>query len=838
MKIQSKRSGVEGKEPTAGQTDYGELCINFHEGDPALYIKDSNDVIRRVGADVENYYTKEEIEGLDWDTSAADGRYLRIDANAPDQTRIAGVATFAEQTTHEGGVSVTGGQVTLPGGGTGNEALQADEINTLISNLETTVDGLYLSKTSDDTAAGAITFEEATTHVNGVKVTGGDPLAIGSGLFRNSGTSGRLHFVNDGATILSIGSNDSSYFLLSDSTIELSKTNAHANYYRTVYKGTGHDPANQVTLHYSAFISDVGCNLNGFLVSDGGEQTTDNITVTGFNSRLTESTVSGTGSQAFNFYAPGNAPNFLTGSTYIGGNTTRNTFELWKSTLTEEQQEQLEAGTLVAPANVSVPGDGEFARQWWYDQQSAEDQALIDNGELEYPEHFAAATFTDIFALGDNTNINLNSDGTAQFSGVTTHKGRSIFEQGLNIKDGASGTRNAILTISGNHLRLTSDSTSGTLVQLGVDYNANNGLIVNKTTPGNNNTINAQYGCVVNYDVKDINISGGSTNLSGTPACFSSRLEFNDNTVIGNFSHYNVAWNRMPDLSGGGKAPTNLSYYSASNSSLGLNDGTANTAFNDTEVSAFYSNFNTGTANAKSIFVLNSTGTAPSFHNGDVLIGGTATSANINLTSTGSAQFNNTVTVNSSGAGFITNILGDNTSNRNNNFAFQHEGALSVQLRAARPSGAVDNTTTSFQIRVGGASNANRVVTFNPDRSSSFAGDISTSGDISAGTINGSFSLRMQPDDPSAYQTSYSTDEDGEQVEEQTYIGTTENLLDIISDLRARIAELESNTLQPLYQTLADLPDASEHHGKTAHVHSEGALYFAHAGNWVKLQNA
>ena len=59
-----------------------------------------------------------------------------------------------------------------------------------------------------------------------------------------------------------------------------------------------------------------------------------------------------------------------------------------------------------------------------------------------------------------------------------------------------------------------------------------------------------------------------------------------------------------------------------------------------------------------------------------------------------------------------------------------------------------------------------------------------------------------------------------------------------LQEALTRIEELESNTLQPVYATLADLPDASEHHGKTAHVHAEGALYFAHAGNWVKLQNA
>ena len=114
-----------------------------------------------------------------------------------------------------------------------------------------------------------------------------------------------------------------------------------------------------------------------------------------------------------------------------------------------------------------------------------------------------------------------------------------------------------------------------------------------------------------------------------------------------------------------------------------------------------------------------------------------------------------------------------------------------------------------------------------------FAGNIDCDG-----LINGAFSLRMQTDDPTAFQTTYSTDEEGNQVENQTYIGTTEDLLSIIKDLRARIEQLESNTLQPLYASLADLPSASDHHGKVAHVHSEGALYFAHAGNWVKLQNA
>jgi len=40
------------------------------------------------------------------------------------------------------------------------------------------------------------------------------------------------------------------------------------------------------------------------------------------------------------------------------------------------------------------------------------------------------------------------------------------------------------------------------------------------------------------------------------------------------------------------------------------------------------------------------------------------------------------------------------------------------------------------------------------------------------------------------------------------------------------------------YATLADLPSASTYHGMFAHVHAEGAAYYSHAGNWVKLADA
>lgn len=61
------------------------------------------------------------------------------------------------------------------------------------------------------------------------------------------------------------------------------------------------------------------------------------------------------------------------------------------------------------------------------------------------------------------------------------------------------------------------------------------------------------------------------------------------------------------------------------------------------------------------------------------------------------------------------------------------------------------------------------------------------------GKINGTFSLRMESDNPAAFQTTYSADSEGNQVENQEYIGTTEDLLSIIKDLRARVAQLEAD---------------------------------------------
>ena len=49
LKVQHKRSAVKGKAPLPADLEYGEIAVNYEATDPALYIKDSADAIRKIG---------------------------------------------------------------------------------------------------------------------------------------------------------------------------------------------------------------------------------------------------------------------------------------------------------------------------------------------------------------------------------------------------------------------------------------------------------------------------------------------------------------------------------------------------------------------------------------------------------------------------------------------------------------------------------------------------------------------------------------------------------------------------------------------------------------------
>ena len=260
----------------------------------------------------------------------------------------------------------------------------------------------------------------------GVKVTGGNATTINVGI-TGSATNlslvaqNNLNLNNADGTQLRVDANGRTISLLNNkqafsSSILSGYTDVVQAYnFSGSFNSVGTNPATTAAVGYfSGMNSAVDCGA-GYsyvaLLNDGGGTITNGV---GYYSSIASNASGYT--NAFSMYHAGGAPSFFAGDTYIGGDTTRNTRELWESTLTEEQKEELAAGTLTIPANVSTPGDGSFVRQWWYDQQSAEDQALIDAGELEYPEHLQAANFTDTFALGQNTKISLLSNGTAEFT--------------------------------------------------------------------------------------------------------------------------------------------------------------------------------------------------------------------------------------------------------------------------------------------------------------------------------------------------------------------------------------------------------------------------------------
>ena len=49
-KIQHKRSAVAGKQPQPVDLEYGEIAVNYEAADPALYIRDTADAIRKIGS--------------------------------------------------------------------------------------------------------------------------------------------------------------------------------------------------------------------------------------------------------------------------------------------------------------------------------------------------------------------------------------------------------------------------------------------------------------------------------------------------------------------------------------------------------------------------------------------------------------------------------------------------------------------------------------------------------------------------------------------------------------------------------------------------------------------
>jgi hypothetical protein len=578
---------------------------------------------------------------------------------------------------------------------------------------ESDADVLYLSKVRSDTAAGAITFEELTTHEEGVKVTGAIP-SDANGL-SSGGSNINLSLANKVKFVLNEGVS------AKVNIIENLNTGAKIGF-RVEWNDSSDTATAPISLVSSVAAANPTTTQDVYNYSSAGNSavsTSGNLI--GYFSRHFINSNSGSGGE-YNFYADGDAPSFLAGSTYIGGSTSRNTFELWKSTLTEEQLETLEAGTLVAPANVSLPGDGSFARQWYYDQQDAETQALLDSGELDYPTHLAAATFTDTFALGDKTTLDLLSDGTAQVRGLGFTKGATNIEKVKYRGFYYSTTFECPLLVA------SPESTSSTDV----------------------------------------------TGLRLAPYTYEPTTKTNLN--LARMRGLEIT---NPAVNAGGGSAGSVADYRAINI---LNTGASQLATNGTAYGLFIQQ-NGNLGGGKTAYGLYVDGTAPSVFRGRTShAGGAGVSGEgliVQAMTTG-IQIKSILNMDKTTEhiGFFANA-DTNVNNTKDNIGFKASSALSFTT-TSDAKGFYSNLTNN-----GTAAN-----TFNfyaeGEAPNYFEGDITCNG-----LINGAFSLRMQSDEPTAFQTTYSTDEEGNQVENQEYIGTTEDLLTIIKDLRDRVAALE-----------------------------------------------
>jgi hypothetical protein len=368
---------------------------------------------------------------------------------------------------------------------------------------ETDANGLYLSKTNNDTAAGEITFEGVTTHEKG-------------------GTL--LYAAANSQNVATFGSSTDQSVLAVGPFAQLNTTSSTVQNFQAIYKGTSH--GNQ-TLTNIRSVFDADTNCTNALACYTAESAAQNSakSVYGYYSNLSSATAPG--GVAYTFYGIGDAPAFFKGSTYIGGNTGSTTFDLWKSTLTEEQLEQYEAGTYAVPANVSLPGDGSFARSWYYDQQDEETQALLDSGDLEYPAHLAAATFIDTFALGDNTAINLRNDGSSLFKG----------ELRVSSTDSSDATASSI-RVTTNRIFLNSDydasiGTFRSTVNIGKSIPLEVTRRIAPTAPGSSS--GQTYG-MTNFLY--LNQGGLNTNnASQRPAVYNGTLIFESDWVNTNLNN-------------------------------------------------------------------------------------------------------------------------------------------------------------------------------------------------------------------------------------------------------------------------------------------------------------
>ena len=210
MKIQLKRSNAldngKAKAPTPGQMEYGELAVNYNEGDPALFIKDANNQIVRIAGEgaVGNIEIPTEGGG-NHQPGTLDDRYVELSGDNMTgnltistnkiQLKTDGSASFSAKATSASTTAGDGGTTLVTKDyvdGTTGTPLDTRFIKTNDSGtLQTISGGGGLKIESKLTTNGNIVLDGGTTNAQlGIRINGGsDVIALkadGSALFEGT----------------------------------------------------------------------------------------------------------------------------------------------------------------------------------------------------------------------------------------------------------------------------------------------------------------------------------------------------------------------------------------------------------------------------------------------------------------------------------------------------------------------------------------------------------------------------------------------------------------------------------------------------------------------------
>ncbi len=342
--IKLKKSSVKDKAPTT--LAEGELAVNFNEDSPALYIEDSaGNVIKLADGGAAADGKVATVTGtapiavnntdplnpvIEFD-DAPDGS---LDGSVQYARQVVTTGTGTVQTKAWAEVDIPPGTVTSDtppvspeagqlwwnsGDDSGRLYVYYEDANSsqwVEASPQGDVDGLFLSKTSNDTAAGAITFKEKTTHENGVKVTGG---AVDTNSIISNGEDLVFYGANSDKAAFEAGypSSDTRYGITA-STLSGDTKDVEYQVYN-VKPVTA--PATYQHI-YSVSINDVPGSIASFKAFnvDGSQRGNLNATNNyGYFSNV--NTSANPGSSAYSFYASGNAPNYFAGILRTGNVT-------------------------------------------------------------------------------------------------------------------------------------------------------------------------------------------------------------------------------------------------------------------------------------------------------------------------------------------------------------------------------------------------------------------------------------------------------------------------------------------------------------------------------------